>query len=246
MFTVQERDALRRSIVDRARSDDRVLACALLGSTARGEEDAWSDIDVALRLSEGTELAVVVSDWTAWISALVDVADTLAIPSSGAIYHVFLLSSSLQVDLSFWPYEEFRSTGEPVRLVFGEAGPAESPTNPDPLALVRMGWLYALHARSAIARRRSWQADMMLTEFRNQVIALACVRHGLNPADGRGAHRLPAELSAELAASRAAHLEAAELGRSLDRTLDLYLAEAARHSPEAASGIREAIDAMRP
>ena len=51
-----------------------------------------------------------------------------------------------------------------------------------------MGWLYALHARSAIARGRSWQADMMLAEMRNQVIALACHRLGVNPADGRDAH----------------------------------------------------------
>lgn len=42
---------------------------------------------------------------------------------------------------------------------------------------------------------------MMLTELRSQVIALACQREDLNPAQGRGAHLLAPTLTAQLVAS---------------------------------------------
>lgn len=107
-----------------------------------------------------------------------------------------------------------------------------------------MGWLYALHARSAIARGRSWQADMMLAEMRNQVIALACHRLGVNPADGRDAHHLPAELSDQLLASRAVSLDDQEQARSLRETLDLYREEVGLH--RAITGpFGDALDSLR-
>lgn len=181
--------------------------------------------------------------WTTWLESVETVADTLTIYSSGALYRVFLLSSSMQVDLSLWPHGSLRSTGGAIRPIFGTVrAPEERHTEPQ--TYVRMGWLYALHARSAIARDRSWQADMMLAELRNQVIALACHRSGLYPAEGRDAHRLPAELSARLLASRAISLDAHEQARSLRETLDLYREEAEHH--RAISGpLREALSALR-
>ena len=243
MFTVEEREALRGRIIERARADTRVTACALVGSAARGAEDAWSDIDVALRLSTGSAVDQVASEWTSWLTSTTHVADTLDVHGSGALYRVFLLDSSLQLDLSFWPDLEFRSIGGPMRPVFGESVTTEDP-NADPLGTARWGWLCALHARSAIARHRSWQAEMMLAELRNQVIALACLRHGLDPAHGRGAHELPVELCARLAASRAVDVEPAEQARCLRETLRLYRAEVAWVDPALAAALEPALDAL--
>jgi hypothetical protein len=54
-----------------------------------------------------------------------------------------------------------------------------------------MGWLYALHARSSIARGRALQALYMINGIRDQAVSLACLRHGLPPDQGRGADDLP-------------------------------------------------------
>ncbi|WP_051277167.1 nucleotidyltransferase family protein [Marmoricola sp. URHB0036] len=245
MFSVDERIALRQQIIDRAEDDHGVTACALLGSAARGQEDAWSDIDIALQLAPGLDLHEAADEWTAWLGTLRVIADSMTVHAAGAVYRVILLSDSLQVDLSFWGDRELRSTGEPVRSVFGHVGtPAVRPA-PEPGALIKLGWLYALHARSAIARSRSWQADLMLTELRNQVLALACLREGLNQVHAREVHRLPAELSDRMAAARASSLDAGEQERSLDATLVLYREEVARHRA-ISDAFDEALHSVRP
>lgn len=243
MFSVDQRDALRQEVIERAKQDVHVNGCALLGSAARDEQDAWSDIDIALQLEKGHEVEDVANRWTTWLGTIATVADTLTIHASGAMYQVFLFNNSMQLDLSFWPPDTLRSTGGRIRPVFGTVQAPEV-RRADPQSYVRMGWLYALHARSAIARRRAWQADMMLTELRNQVIALACHRMGLDPAEGRDAHLLPVELSDRLVASRASTVDAIEQGRSLQATLDVYRQEVENH--RAISGpFGDALDALR-
>lgn len=78
------------------------------------------------------------------------------------------------------------------RLLFGSAAESRGDEGLAPEHLVGLGWLYGLHARSAIARGRLWQAVLMLDGIRDQLIALKCLRHGLNPYQGRGVDQLPA------------------------------------------------------
>ena len=53
MFTAEHRDHVRARVLDLARTDPRVTAGALTGSTAVGAEDNWSDIDVAFGIADG-------------------------------------------------------------------------------------------------------------------------------------------------------------------------------------------------
>jgi len=43
MFTVEERDRVRNRLVEMSRKDPRLVAGALIGSTAAGGGDRWSD-----------------------------------------------------------------------------------------------------------------------------------------------------------------------------------------------------------
>ncbi|WP_375430731.1 nucleotidyltransferase domain-containing protein [uncultured Friedmanniella sp.] len=199
MFTVAERDQLLRDLVDRAGADPSVTAAALVGSAARGESDRWSDVDLALRLSPGEEPARAAAHWTAVLAELVDVAHHLDVWSGPALYRVFLLESSLQLDLSFWPAAEFASTGEPFALLFGTANPPRVPVEPDLTTVVGWAWLYALHTRAALARDRPWQAVQMLDGLCDQLITLACLRHELPGHQGRGVDRLPPAVLTRLA-----------------------------------------------
>jgi hypothetical protein len=63
--------------------------------------------------------------------------------------------------------------------MFGASKPSQTEELPSPSELIGMGWLYALHARSSIARGRVWQAEYMISGMRDQVLALACLRHRL-------------------------------------------------------------------
>src|SRR3712207_1272242 len=192
VFSVAERSDIRRRLVERAESDSRIVGAALVGSAARDAEDRWSDIDLVLQLHPAADEPAVVADWTRAVDEF-GLADTLDVFSRGTRYRVFFLRSSLQIDVSFWPHDRFRATEPGFRVLFGTpAEPIEPPT-PDVADTIGIGWLYAIHARSAVARGRLWQATMMLDELRNSLITLMCIRAGLNPWHGREVDRLPAE-----------------------------------------------------
>ncbi|MGI8429851.1 MAG: hypothetical protein ACR2OB_11235 [Solirubrobacteraceae bacterium] len=57
MFTAEDRERLRDELVLGARGDVRISAAALLGSSALGREDRWSDIDIALCLASDADRA---------------------------------------------------------------------------------------------------------------------------------------------------------------------------------------------
>ncbi|WP_191301159.1 nucleotidyltransferase domain-containing protein [Lentzea cavernae] len=183
MFTVSERDRLRRDLVGAAEGDPRVVGAALTGSAAVGAEDRWSDIDLAL--SVGREIDAVVVDWTALMYARGAVGH-LDVRRGAVLFRVFLMRSTLQVDVAFWPSDEFGATGPTFRLVFGEANELPQAGQPDRGELVGLAWLYALHARSSIARGRVWQAVYMINGMRDHVMSLWCLREGVNAVQGRG------------------------------------------------------------
>ena len=229
-----QRDLLRDSLIDRARDDPDVIAAAILGSGALGQQDRWSDIDLALRLRPAADQGRVVDRWTQLIFAEHGAVHRLDVHAAGALYRVFLLDSSLQLDLSFWPAQEFRPHGPAFRVLFGEALPAAAPVPSDPERTIGMAWLYGLHVRSAIARGRPWQAVIMLDLLRDQLLELACLRYGLNPQHGRGADQLPAATLTALAEARAVSMQAAELRRSATALLECLAREVAEHDQQLA------------
>jgi hypothetical protein len=135
------------------------------------------------------------------------------------------------VDLAFWPESEFGATGATFRLVFGKAN--ERPPLPPqaPAELIGMAWLYALHVRSSLARARLWQAEYMLSAMRDQLLALACLRHGLNSRDARGVDDLPNDATSPLLPSLVCRLDAAELARAFALLIDALVDEARRADP---------------
>lgn len=179
MFSIGERDELRDRLMVAAREDDRITGAAIVGSGARDGEDEWSDIDLALRLGDGLDPDDIVSDWTTRMYESAGAVDHVDVWSETTLYRVFLLSSSLQVDLSFWASDTFAASGGPFRLLFGESNEPRPSRSPFPADLIGFGWLYALHVRSSIARGRPLQALYMMNCVRDQVITLACLRHQL-------------------------------------------------------------------
>ena len=241
------RSRLRDSLVDLARHDEDVVGAALVGSAARGAEDEWSDIDLVLQLSPDADEPAVVDRFTQWIDAEEGTADTLDVMAGGVRYRVFLLRSSLQVDISFWPHDEFRATtSEGFQLIFGSANPPTRPAEPDLNRTIGMGWLYALHARSALARGNLWQAVTMVDDLRNQILALACARHGLNAWHGREIDRLPADELAAISRARPTEVTREAIAASLHISIELFLTELTRHDPSRAERLLEPLGSLHP
>jgi predicted nucleotidyltransferase len=234
VFTVEERGRLREELISAAHDDARVTGAALTGSAAVGREDRWSDIDLALCVADEADHARVVADWTELMYREHAAVHHLDVDRGGTLYRVFLLDSTLQVDVSFWPAAEFGATAPTFRLLFGTAN--DRPMTPAPTAVELIGWswLYALHARSSIARGRVWQAEYMISGMRDHVLALACLRHGVPAVEGRGMDNLPAAVTDALAGALVRSLDVAELRRAFGVTSRALLPEVERADAELA------------
>jgi predicted nucleotidyltransferase len=121
MFTVAQRKPIHDGLVRAASEDERITAAAFVGSAATNLEDRWSDIDLALRIRPDLEPEPVARHWTERMYADHDVVHHLDVWAGPALYRIFLLSSTRQVDLSFWPSRAFAASGPAFRLLFGDS-----------------------------------------------------------------------------------------------------------------------------
>lgn len=244
MFSATDRATIQAALIARAETDPRVIGAALVGSAARGNQDDWSDIDLALQLADGVDEQHLVDEWTRAIDDEHGLSDTHDVRAAGARYRVFFLSNSLQVDVSFWPHDKFRATEPGFEVLFGTPNPPTEPTPSDTSAMIGMGWLYALHARSSIARGKLWQATSMLDGLRGQVLALMCVRVGLNAWHGREIDRLPAHDLARLEATLIGRLAVDDLDRARIALTRMLLDEVKTTDPDRARRLQPAIDTL--
>jgi hypothetical protein len=148
------------------------------------------------------------------------------------------------VDLAFVPEMEFRALSPSFRLVFGEAREPRHPGPPTAGDLIGLAWLHALHARSAIARGKLWQAEYMISGMRDHALALACLRHGVAPVHGRGIDALPAEVVTPFEDSLVRKLEAGELARAFSSVTRALLAEVRANDARLADGLQGALIEM--
>lgn len=225
MFTAEERDLLRTDLLELASRDSRISGVAVTGSAAGGAEDRWSDIDLAFGVARSEDLEPVISDWTAHMYDHHAALHHVDLVFHAWLYRVFLLHSTLQVDLAFVPASDFRALGPTFRVLSGIALEPRFASPPNAAHLIGLGWLYALHARSCIARDRLWQAEYMISATRDSALALACVRHGLPATQGRGMDLLPRSVTALFHTSLVRELELTELKRAFSATLHSFVAE---------------------
>lgn len=238
MFTIEYRAGLREALIAAARQDDRICGAAVTGSVAAGREDRWSDIDLAFAVAEEFDADQVVADWTARMYQDHVAVYHVDLWRGGTRFRVFLLADSLQVDLAFWPAAEFGATSPTFTLLFGTANERAYTPEPDPHELIGTACLYALHARSSLARGRVLEADHMISNLRNHVLALACVRHGVQAHNGRGVDDLPASYRALTVGMLPASLEVAELSRAFHATTATLLDEVQQMDADLAARLR--------
>jgi hypothetical protein len=242
VFSVEERDRVRRRLLELAETDAYVVAAAITGSSAADAADEWSDVDLAFGVRG--ELAPALEHWTDLLYGDFGALHHWDLPFASSIYRVFLLPGCLEVDLAFTPAEDFGPRGPHWRTVFGETveGAAVAPPSRDDL--VGLAWHHVLHARMCIERGKPWQAEYWISGVRDQVLALACQRLGHTTAFAKGADRLPRELTAPLAAALVRSLDQGELWRALAAAAAALAAELERTEPALAARLQPALAEM--
>ena len=227
MFTPEQRDRVHERLVAMAREDPRVVAAAVVGSRAGGGGDRWSDLDLTFGLAAGASVADVLSDWTRSIEREFGAVRLFDLPFLSSIYRVFLLPGSLQVNLSFTPGAEFGALGPKFALLFGETVERAHTMAPSGDDLLGLGVHHAVRARFCIERERPWQAEYWISGVRDQALALACLRRGLEPRHARGYDDLPGEITAPFHDTLVRSIDRAELVRALGSAIEALLRESA-------------------
>ena len=244
MYTPAERTRLRAELLERAAGDQRIGGAAITGSASHEREDEWSDIDLAFGIRDGAQMADVLSDWTAYMYSHNGALHHVDVTTGAWLYRVFLLANTLQVDLAFVAAAEFRALAPSFRLVLGEANEPAPVLRMNPEKFIGMGWLYALHARSSIARGRLWQANYMINGVRDNALTLACIRHGLSPVHARGVDSLPPEVTVPFQGSLVRHLDKFERARAFRAVVDGLLSEIQSTDAELAERLQSALTSL--
>jgi hypothetical protein len=230
MFTVGDRDRVREQLLARAEADDAIVGAAFTGSHATGDGDRWSDTDLVLAVRG--ELTTVLDRWTRWLYDEFGARHHWDLEAGPRIIRVFLLPGWVELDLTFAPEAAFGPRGPQWRTIFGRPRPLEPFPAPDRGTLAGLLWHHALHARICLERGRWWQAEHWISAMRDHVITLACLRLGHPAHYAKGAHLLPAELTARLEATLVGSLAEPELRRALAAAIEVAAGELSRSDPE--------------
>jgi hypothetical protein len=225
MFAPADRNRIRESIIDVAQSDERIIGGAVTGSAASDREDHWSDIDLAFGVAPNADFDQTITDFSEFMYKSHNAIDHVDVKSGSWVYRVFLLSNTLQVDLAFARGDHFGALAPTFRMLFGTSTEQLPTPKRDAQELIGWGWLYALHVRSSMARKRYWQAEYMISGMRNQVLSLACRRHGLAESEGRGLDDLPLEVTAALSEAFVGSLDCVQLSRAFAVTIEALIVE---------------------
>ena len=226
MFTAKQRDYVREFVLAMAQSDPRVTGGALIGSTAAGSEDEWSDIDVTFGIASGNAIEAVIDDWTQVLEREFGVLNHFDLRSGSSIYRVFLLPNGLEIDVSVTPEEDFGARGPHFHILFGSAQPLKAtPQPPDTNNIIGLSWHHVFHAHSCIERNKPWQAEYWISELRNHTLALSCLRLGESAAHGRGVDKLPSAVTNPFTDTLVRSLDESELRRALAAATLCLIAE---------------------
>lgn len=225
MFTAQQRDHVRDYVLEMARTDPRVTGGALIGSTAAGTGDNWSDIDITFGIAAGHAIEAVIDDWTRILEREFGVLDHFDLRSASSIYRVFLLPDGLEIDVSATPEGDFAVYGPHFHTLFGSVQQLKATPPPDIRHIIGLSWHHVFHARSSIERNKPWRAEYWISEVRNHTIALACIRLGESSVHGRGVDKLPADVTNPFADTLVRSLDEPELRRALAAATLCLIAE---------------------
>jgi len=222
MFTAEYRNSVRDRLIEMGRADRRLIAGALIGASACGE-DRWSDLDLTFGLAEDTNLTDVLSDWTARLQREFDAVHLFDLPYLSTIYRVFLLPGNLQLDLSFTPRAEFGALGPRFKLLFGSAVERNQVSQPSPQHLFGLAVHHLVRGRICIERGRFWQAEYWISAARDHALSLACSHRGLNTSNGRGFDDLPTDVLESIEEALVGSIDRSRLLQALCKTVEVLL-----------------------
>jgi hypothetical protein len=107
-----------------------------------------------------------------------------------------------------------------------------------------LAWLYALHARSCIGRKKVWQAEYMVRGMRDNALGLARLRSGSNPGLPLYPELLPEQIDSRFRNTRLRVLNLDELTRAFQLLIEYLSTEVSLAGVPRAQRLQQTISAF--
>jgi len=237
MFTHSERQAVLRQLVQGLESDGRIVGIVLVGSTAIGFADKYSDIDLVVVVDSQQPTKPVFREWVSRLdSELAPIHRFEVSFDENNFLAGFLLPRCLEIDLGVVNFDALIAKKERWKVVYDKTGQIEDKlqdswderAQEDVHAIGRKlasVWHYIIQAVISVQRKQLWRALHNLEEVRNRGLQLAGLRRGLAVSHFREIDQLPLEVKREFERTMVHSVTAEEILRALRLATDCFFRE---------------------
>ena len=239
-FSPLERQQFLDQLHNELSQDPRIVGAVLIGSSAVGFADRFSDIDITGVVADGVDAKKVFEDWVSKIRSLRPVIRNFSSQPSPDVWLAgFLFEDYLELDISFQEANKLNAHKEKWKVMFDRSGELEermktswenrlvSPIIERYIFLLNDIWYYIVHTVVCSVRGHSIRASYYLNYVRDFCVRLAGLLADVETSESRQAHLLPADFKDQLQGTLISSFEQTELQRALQVGYELFFRLAA-------------------
>jgi len=239
-YSPLERQQFLELLHNQLSQDPRILGAVLVGSSAVGFADRFSDIDIYGVVTDGLDAKSVFEDWVAKIRSLRPVISNFTSQPSPDVWLAgFLFEDYLELDISFQEANKLNALKQKWQVMFDRSGELEdrmkaswenrpvSPITERYIFLLNDIWYYIVHTVVCSVRGHAIRAAYYLNYVRDFCVRLAGLLENVETSESRQVHLLPAEFKDELEKTLISSFEQTEMQRALMAGYKLFFKLAA-------------------
>jgi len=241
IFTVERRQQVLDNLITFFKADEGINGVVLVGSTAEGFADHYSDINLLLVVRNGVILQSAFLKWRERLLTLYAVTSSFEIRASDHEHHLTcLLHNSLILSLTFikqsqikiahpqWKVIEDRTADTHLDELLTHAHQNDRVQAPRRQLdeVINHIWWDIAKCMTAIQRDELWRALHLLERVRHSCIELAAVHYDVNIVDDYHVDQLPEMFLVHLRHTVPTNMTAHAIRRSLRTAVLLLFGEA--------------------
>ena len=232
IYTEQEREEIMQTIISEMRNDERILSVILAGSTSRGFNDRFSDIDLVIVVDD-ENFRSCCKEWVEWFGNQYNEMMHFGGPlHEGKQVYCYLLEGYLEVDLVF----ESRSAISPRKerkFIFNRTATLLEELNnlSDRDGDVQKGqylnsisnvWYNIIHGTVALKRGNIWRSYSEILQLMCKTADLAGMVYNVKTEDMQSIDLLPTEIIEDFSKCIASEISNTSIETALRRCMRLY------------------------
>ena len=237
MFTHSERQGILQQLVQSLKDDNRIVGIVLVGSTAVGFADEYSDIDLIAVVDSQQSTERTFREWVSRLdSDLAPIHRFVASFDEHNFLAGFLLPGCLEIDFGVVNFDALIAKRGRWKVVYDTTGRIEeklrSSWDKRPQENIHEAgrelasvWHYVIQTVISVQRKQLWRALHNLEEVRNRGLHLAGLRRGLVVSHFREIDQLPSEIKREFEQTLVHSVTAEEILRALRWATECFFRE---------------------